>query len=119
MTHELDLAEANNVLGYLDDGPFASSEVIPLPGGYGNYTYRLRLKEEYQGRKTLVLKHGKPHIRGATWIKFDLERQVRDSTSSLPFQKPTLITTRRAEIRRDGVAPRPRAAAALCARDDA
>ena len=73
---KLNLAEGDSVIQHLADGPFASEKAVALSGGYGNYTYRLHLLHEYRGQRTLILKHGKPHLPGATSFAFDLVRQV-------------------------------------------
>ncbi|KAJ3546639.1 hypothetical protein NM688_g5494 [Phlebia brevispora] len=77
---DLDLAVTQDVSQYLVNGPFASSDVVSLSGGFGNYAYRLKLRDEYHGRKTLVLKHGKAYIPGATSMAFDLARQNFEQT---------------------------------------
>ncbi|KAA1467883.1 hypothetical protein DENSPDRAFT_357976 [Dentipellis sp. KUC8613] len=83
----LDLANKEHVLQYLSSGPFASTEVVPLSGGFGNYTYRLRLHSEYQGRQTAVLKHGKSHLPGATSFPFALYRQNFDQMAMREVRK--------------------------------
>ncbi|TFY58493.1 hypothetical protein EVG20_g8126 [Dentipellis fragilis] len=82
-----DLAKKEDVLRYLSSGPFASTEVVPFSGGFGNYTYRLRLRDEYQGRRTAVLKHGKPCLPGATSFAFALYRQNFDQTAMREVRK--------------------------------
>ena len=75
---QLDLATSSGVLAFLADTPFSSDIAIKLTGGYGNYVFRLHLKEPFEGRQTLVLKHGKPHLPGDESFKFSVERQVND-----------------------------------------
>ncbi|KAF7793407.1 hypothetical protein EIP86_004519 [Pleurotus ostreatoroseus] len=77
----LDLATAKDVQEFLTNGPFASHEVVPLPGGFGNFTFRLRLREAYQCHQTLILKHGKDYIAAARSIPFALERQNFEQTA--------------------------------------
>ena len=74
-----DLATAAGVLVYLERTSFASSRVESLTGGFGNYTFRIYLREPYQGRTTLVVKHGKPYIPSMPSFAFSLDRQVRMS----------------------------------------
>lgn len=74
---DLDLSKAADVKMYLASTPFAATSVLPLSGGYSNFVYRLVLQTPYEGRKTLVLKHGKDHLPGSnrTKLHFDLVRQ--------------------------------------------
>lgn len=76
-----DLATAADVLAYLEDTPFGSTRAIPLTGGMGNYVFRLHLKNSYEGRGTLVLKHGKPYLPGNQAFAFSLDRQVSSCSS--------------------------------------
>lgn len=71
-----DLTEPQDVRGYLSKTPFASTEVVPLSGGSANYVYRLYLKNPYEGRDTLVLKHARPYIKDHLTLAFTTERQV-------------------------------------------
>ncbi|KIY62564.1 hypothetical protein CYLTODRAFT_426815 [Cylindrobasidium torrendii FP15055 ss-10] len=73
-----DLSKAADVKLYLATTPFAATSVLPLSGGYSNFVYRLVLQTPYEGRTTLVLKHGKDHLPGSdkTTLHFDLVRQI-------------------------------------------
>jgi 5-methylthioribose kinase len=71
-----DLSVPEQVLLYLEGTPFASETAVPLSGGSGNYVYRIKLRKPYEGRRTLVLKHAKPYLPGATEFALDLARQV-------------------------------------------
>lgn len=76
MHKELDLSQADDVLEYLAETPFASSEVEPLSGGRANYVFRLRLKTPYKGWRTIVMKHGKGWYPTDDSLAFSVERQV-------------------------------------------
>ena len=71
-----DLTEPQDVLHYLSKTPFASAEVVPLSGGNANYVYRLYLKNPYQGRDSLVMKHGRPYMKTDSKLALATERQV-------------------------------------------
>ena len=71
-----DLTEPRDVLNYLSKTPFASTEVVPLSGGNSNYVYRLYLKNPYEGRDSLVMKHGRPYVKDDITIALSTERQV-------------------------------------------
>lgn len=71
-----DLTEPQDVHDYLSKTPFASTEVIPLSGGTANYVYRLYLKNPYEGRDSLVMKHGRPYVKDYLALAFATERQV-------------------------------------------
>ena len=71
-----DLTEPQDVRGYLSKTPFASTEVVALSGGNANYVYRLYLKNPYEGRDSLVMKHGRPYVRSNSTIALATERQV-------------------------------------------
>jgi hypothetical protein len=72
---EYDLSIIQDVYAYLADTPFASDNITALSGGYGNWIYRLGLRVPYEGRQTLILKHGKSIVPN-TEIPFSLDRQV-------------------------------------------
>lgn len=76
---DLNLSTSEDLLAFLADGPFASSEAIPLvgPGGGTNFTFRLLLHSPYHGKLSVIVKHGKPYISRAPHFPFDLARQVR------------------------------------------
>ena len=71
-----DLTEPQDVLDYLSKTPFASTEVVSLSGGTANYVYRLYLKSPYEGRDSLVMKHGRPYVKNYSSLAFATERQV-------------------------------------------
>ena len=75
-TSNYDLSDPTSLLSYLASTPFASTSVTSLSGGSANYTFRLHLKDEYEGRKTLVLKHAKPYVKVAKESAIDVVRQV-------------------------------------------
>lgn len=77
--NELDLSVPENLLLFLADGPFASSEATRLvgPGGGANYIFRITLQQPYNGKSSAVVKHGKPYIPGDRRPPFALEREVR------------------------------------------
>ncbi|PPQ64298.1 hypothetical protein CVT26_002181 [Gymnopilus dilepis] len=71
-----DLTTESGVRAYLAKTAFASTDIEPLLGGTANYVYRLVLEREYEGRKTLVLKHAKPYVKSWKELKFAVERQI-------------------------------------------
>ena len=71
-----DLTEPQDVHDYLSKTPFASTKVVPLSGGTANYVYRLYLKNPYEGRDSLVMKHGRPYVKDYLTLAFSTERQV-------------------------------------------
>lgn len=72
-----DLTKPQDVHDYLlSKTPFASTEVVPLSGGITNYVYRLWLKNPYEGRESLVLKHARPYVKNYLTLAFATERQV-------------------------------------------
>ena len=71
-----DLTETQGVHDYLSKTPFASTEVVPLSGGNANYVYRLYLKNPYEGRDSLVMKHGRPYLKTDLTLALATERQV-------------------------------------------
>ena len=71
-----DLSVPQDVHDYLSKTPFASTEVVPLSGGTANYVYRLYLKNPYEGRDSLVMKHGRPYVKDILSLAFAIERQV-------------------------------------------
>ena len=71
-----DIATVAGVQAYIVDTPFDSTSVVPLSGGYGNYAYRLILREPFREQDTVVLKHAKPYAAAFKDMPFSLERQV-------------------------------------------
>jgi hypothetical protein len=71
-----DLTEPHDVHDYLSKTSFASTEVVPLSGGTANYVYRLYLKNPYEGRDSLVMKHGRPYVKDYSTLAFATTRQV-------------------------------------------
>ncbi|KAJ7508553.1 kinase-like domain-containing protein [Mycena galericulata] len=55
---------------------FASERIEALSGGTANFIFRLHLKEPFEGRTSLVLKHAKNYIASAQSIPFAIERQL-------------------------------------------
>lgn len=94
---EQDLATVKDLLSYLEPTVFASSGAEALTGGFGNYVFRIRLRQPYEDRQTLVVKHGKPYIPGRRTFAFSLDRQkfdvaaMRDVRQALPVE--SLVTT--------------------------
>ena len=80
-----DLTEPQDVHDYLSKTPFASTEVVPLSGGTANYVYRLYLKNPYEGRDSLVMKHGRPYVKNYLSLAFATERQVSGVFSFFGF----------------------------------
>lgn len=77
-TDEKDLSKVANLQAYLEDTPFAAEKIDALSGGNVNFTFRIRLKTPYDGRSTMIVKHGKPYVALSEGrIPFSLERQVR------------------------------------------
>ena len=71
-----DIATVAGVQAYIIDTPFDSTNILPLSGGYGNYAYRLTLREPFRDHDTVVLKHAKPYAAAFKDMPFSLERQV-------------------------------------------
>lgn len=76
MSRGLDLSKPDDVLQYLSETPFASSQVESLSGGNINYVFRLYLRNPYDGMRTLVMKHGKGWPSGYETYSFSVERMV-------------------------------------------
>jgi 5-methylthioribose kinase len=68
--NENELHTPDGVLKYLESTPFRSTSATLLTGGFTNHIFRLQLVEPYEGKSTLVLKHGQDHA----FVK--IERQV-------------------------------------------
>lgn len=83
MTQKLELSRPTDVLRYLAGTPFACFRVEPLSNGIVNFVFRLHLQTPYDGRDTLILKHGKGSFAASTNIIASIERQV---TLFLSFQ---------------------------------
>ena len=79
MASDLDLTNQEDVLRYLADTPFASTKVEALSGGNANYIFRLHLKTPFEGRETLVMKHGKGSLKIDSSFALGIERQVNIS----------------------------------------
>ncbi|KAL0575243.1 hypothetical protein V5O48_006734 [Marasmius crinis-equi] len=73
---EKDLANATGVQAYLEDTPFAADAIDALSGGTANFVYRIKLKTPFDGRSTMIVKHGKSYV-ATSKIKFpfSLKRQ--------------------------------------------
>ena len=78
-TMRYDLSKPEEVILYLENTPFASDTVTRLTGGNANYLYRLKLRTQYHGRSTFVLKHAKPYLSSAKDFAIAVERQVRSN----------------------------------------
>lgn len=76
MTSTRDLTTIAGVEDYVRDTPFASSTVMSLSGGTGNYTYRLYLETPHEGKSTAILKHSTSYVKSLPTIPFAIERQV-------------------------------------------
>ncbi|KDR85563.1 hypothetical protein GALMADRAFT_234502 [Galerina marginata CBS 339.88] len=92
-----DLATESGLRAYLAKTPFAGADIAPLSGGTANYVYRLRLKERYEGRATLVVKHAKPYVKDWHALAFAIERQkyeveaLRRVGAWLPHDSPVRV----------------------------
>ena len=73
----LDLSDSKHVEQYLSATPWAAKSVVPLSGGYTNFTFRIELAEPFEGQETVVLKHSKPYV-AREW-SLTTERQVKFS----------------------------------------
>ncbi|KAF4573303.1 Protein kinase-like domain superfamily protein [Pleurotus pulmonarius] len=69
----LDLTTISGVKKYLEGTRFQCEDVLPLSGGTANFIYRISLLEPFEGRSTLILKHGRPFV---GTIPFSLKRQT-------------------------------------------
>ncbi|KAI0784990.1 kinase-like domain-containing protein [Abortiporus biennis] len=94
-----DIATSEGALGYLSSSFIPVESVSRLTGGGGNYTYRLFLRETYEGRKTLVLKHGKPYPPGMPSFDLPLDRRGYEVTAMkkvkewLPYDSIVTVPT--------------------------
>ena len=73
----MDFTTSRGVLDYLEKTPFVATSATLLLGGVTNYTYRIQLAKEYNGRKTVVLKHAESYAALVQDISLDAERIVR------------------------------------------
>jgi hypothetical protein len=81
---DLDLSLIPDLHAYLENHqPFQCTTIQVLSGGSGNFAFRLHLKERFEGRPSLVLKHAKNYVASARDIPFGLERQVSASSRIL------------------------------------
>lgn len=76
MAEELELSRSTDVLRYLAGTPFACSRVESLSNAVVNFVYRLHLQTPYDGRDTLIMKHGKGWFSASTSVITSIERQV-------------------------------------------
>ncbi|KAJ8084631.1 hypothetical protein PM082_003405 [Marasmius tenuissimus] len=75
-TVEKDLSKVPDLEAYLEGTPFAADKIDALSGGNVNFTFRLKLKTPYDGRSTLIVKHGKAYVALSEGrFPFSLERQ--------------------------------------------
>jgi len=72
----LDLSNPKHVAQYLSATPWAAKSVTTLSGGYTNFPFRIELVEPFQGKETVILKHGKSIPLGKEHL-LSTERQVR------------------------------------------
>lgn len=72
-----DLTSSDGLLLYLEATPFASTAATRCSGGLGNFTFRIYLKTSYEGKDTLIVKHGKPYPPTDDTFPLPLSRQVR------------------------------------------
>lgn len=91
MLRGLELSKPDDVLRYLSETPFASSQAEPLCGGTINYVFRLYLRIPYGGMRTLIMKHGKGWPSGHETYSFSVERQAGRRSSCL-FEAHNLST---------------------------
>ncbi|KAH7914754.1 kinase-like domain-containing protein [Hygrophoropsis aurantiaca] len=72
----LDLSTSEGVKEYLKDTVFAPHTVTRLSGGFGNFTYRIQLIAQHEGRATYVLKYAAPYVAvSLEAIPFSTDRQ--------------------------------------------
>ena len=79
---EFDCAVPSDIVEYLAPTPFACTRAERLSGGNANFVFRLHLREPYEGRPTLVLKHAKAYIASAKEIALWLDRQVSNTCNA-------------------------------------
>lgn len=104
MHRGLELSKPDDVLRYLSETPFASSQVEPLFGGTINYVFRLYLRDPYDGMRTLIMKHGKGRPSGHETYSFSVERQVGRRSSCLfeAHNSSTEVTDCATDLRSEG-----------------
>lgn len=62
---------------WLQSTRFASTEIIPVPGGSVNFTFMVRLKEDLEdGTQIVFIKHGEDFVRHTPSFKVSLSRVV-------------------------------------------
>ncbi|KAF9453893.1 hypothetical protein P691DRAFT_812509 [Macrolepiota fuliginosa MF-IS2] len=91
-----DLTTEAGVEAYLADTPFACTKAEALSGGFGNFTFRLRLRQPRDGHETLVLKHAAPYVKSLTDIPFDpirLSFEVEAMKRIREWSSPTAFVT--------------------------
>lgn len=78
-----DLTTPDGVKAYLLQTPFPASNVTPLVGGIGNFTYRITLEKPFAHAATpqvaishAILKHAEPYVATNRNFPFDVVRQV-------------------------------------------
>jgi hypothetical protein len=75
---QYDLTTTDGLLQYLSTNTsFAPAVVTRCTGGMGNFTFRIHLATPYEGRNTLIVKHGKPYLPADSTFALPLSRQVR------------------------------------------
>jgi hypothetical protein len=77
-TSSYDLTTEAGIERCLANTAFACTKAETLSGGNANFVFRLHLRQHYDGRGTLVLKHGQSYIKSLPTVAFDIQRQVRD-----------------------------------------
>ncbi|KAJ7292780.1 kinase-like domain-containing protein [Mycena rebaudengoi] len=74
---DLDLSLIPDLHTYLENHQaFQCTTIEVLSGGLANFTFRLHLREPFEGRPSLVLKHAKNYVAFAKDIPFGVERQL-------------------------------------------
>ncbi|KAH7102317.1 kinase-like domain-containing protein [Auriculariales sp. MPI-PUGE-AT-0066] len=59
MSTENNLTTTDGVVTYLSSTPFCAESIEKLAGGTTNFVFRVKLKTPFEGRKTVVVKHGR------------------------------------------------------------
>ncbi|KAF8304940.1 hypothetical protein DL93DRAFT_2090003 [Clavulina sp. PMI_390] len=70
---------SESVLNYLStivDGAFIGDSCSRLSGGFGNFVWRVQLKNSYQRMSSVILKHGKDYAAASREISFPLDRMA-------------------------------------------
>ncbi|KAG2154610.1 kinase-like domain-containing protein [Suillus clintonianus] len=85
---DVDLATIADVRKYLSDTPFASHTISALAGGSANFTYRIHLKNPFQGKETFVFKYAAPYVAASGGkMALSVERQKFEVEALRLFRK--------------------------------